>query len=259
MKSPLSIGCQTITYGDPQHDRFSEIFSELAEDGYEGLEIGYRRLKNIPASEAVALLKHNGLELLGSHIGGNLEDAGQAKAERSMIDEVLDYLEEVGTPRLMYSGLHFESGEQFRRDLDMIFRSAERCRSRGIRLLYHNHDWEFADGWKVYSPLLAEAPESLHFCVDVGWVEKAGIDALRVLERVGERLEVVHFKDFATTGNRDMDTVVLGTGAIDLPKVSRWLIQRGKAAWIVAEQDVAQGSVSDATRANAAFLRSVLR
>lgn len=257
--SGISIGCQTITYGDPQADRFAEIFRELARDGYEGAEVGYRRLRDTPAKSVARLLRENGLQLLGSHVGGNLDDAAQASAERSMLDEVIDYLSEVGTQRLMYSGLRFENETQFARDLEMIFRAAELCRSRGIRLLYHNHDWEFGGGWKVYGRLVAEAPQSLGFCVDVGWVEKSGVDSLEVLAKVKDRLEVVHFKDFATTGNREMDTVVLGTGVIDLAKVASWLSKNALAAWVVAEQDVASGAPAEAVRANGAYLRSLFK
>ncbi len=257
--STISIGCQTITYGDPQADRFAEIFRELGRDGYEGAEIGYRRLRDTPAKSVARLLRENRLELLASHIGGNLEDAAQASAERSMLDEVIDYLSEVGTARLMYSGLRFESEGQFTKDMDMIFRAAELCRSRGIKLLYHNHDWEFTDGWKVYGRLVAEAPKSLGFCVDVGWVEKSGVDSLEVLAKVKDRLEVVHFKDFASTGNREMDTVVLGRGVIDLAKVASWLTKNGAAAWVVAEQDVASGAPADAVAANGAYLRSLFK
>lgn len=255
----VSIGCQTITYGDPQHDRFEAIFQELERAGYTGVEIGYRRLRNLPAERVTSLLRSRGLELIAGHVGGNLEDPDQAGRERSMLAEVLDYLNAANTPRLMYSGLHFESESQFERDLAMIFRAAEQCRARGVRLLYHNHDWEFADDWRVYSRLVEAAPDSLGFCVDVGWVEKAGMDSIEVLTRVADRLEAVHFKDFATIGNREMDTVVLGTGVIDLAKVASWLKRRSAPVWAIAEQDVASGTADETVRRNGAFLTNLFR
>ncbi len=66
--------------------------------------------------------------LAASHVGGNLFDAQQAGQERSMLDEVLDYLQQMGTNLLMYSGLRYQSDEQLAAGIDMLNRGAQNAR-----------------------------------------------------------------------------------------------------------------------------------
>ncbi len=250
-------GLQTITFGDSQQQRFPEVFRIAAESGYEGVEIGYRRLVGADAGQLSAQLRSAGLELPAAHTGGNLEDLAQAGREQRMLDTILDAVEPLGTRLLMYSGLRYESDAQLRAEVARLQRSAQACRDRGWRLLYHNHDWEFADGGRVFSALLDETDDALGLCVDVGWVAKAGEDVLATLEGVRSRLGAVHFKDFASLERGVVDTVVLGTGVVPLRDAAEWV--RGAdlgTMWVIAEQDSAPDPEA-AVRANGAFLKEL--
>ena len=46
---------QTITWGDPQHQRFDQIFEIAAKSGFSALEIGYRRLGQATSGAVSAL------------------------------------------------------------------------------------------------------------------------------------------------------------------------------------------------------------
>ncbi len=95
--------CQTITWGPEQRDHFPAVFDEVAKAGYTGVEIGFRHIQKIKPADLAKMLDQHGLVLAASHVGGNLFDAQQAGRERSMLDEVLDYLQQMGTNLLMYS------------------------------------------------------------------------------------------------------------------------------------------------------------
>lgn len=69
---------QTITWGDPQHDRFPDIFALAKASGFDGLEIGFRRLRQVSTTDIQRLLDANQMIINASHIGGNLGDLGQA-------------------------------------------------------------------------------------------------------------------------------------------------------------------------------------
>jgi len=97
---------QTITWGDPQHDRFDRIFALASESGFHGLEIGFRRFSAVSIAELQELLDRHNLVLNASHIGGNLDDLGQAANERGTLDVALDYLSAVHAPYLLYSVLN---------------------------------------------------------------------------------------------------------------------------------------------------------
>ncbi len=75
--------------------------------------------------------------------------------------------------------------------------------SKGIRLAYHNHAFEFerlADGRTVLETLFEAAPH-LSWQPDVAWVARAGEDPAAWLSRYAARLQSVHVKDLALDGS----------------------------------------------------------
>ncbi len=249
----LRVACQTITWGPDQANRLHDVFRVSAEAGYEGLEIGFRHIQAIPPRQLAGMLAEYGLELVATHIGGNLQDTNQAEGERRILDQVIDYLSSIGTRLLMYSGLRFENQTQFDRDLDALQKAGGQCSRHGMRLLYHNHDWEFADGGRIINALL-ELDDAVGFCPDIGWVVKGGADVLELLDCMGERVGALHLKDFATTG-AGLDTVILGEGVVDLDEAVKWAADNRPGLWIIAEQDEASVPVETAVTRNAEFIK----
>lgn len=254
----IRVACQTITWGEEQCHHFPAVFAEVAAAGYEGVEIGFRHIREIPPETLKSLLDANGLILAASHIGGNLEDPAQADAERSVLDEALAYLNALGCGLLMYSGLRYRDEPQFDADLARLNRAALRCREAGVRLLYHNHDWEFADAdGRVIEALLTKADPALGFCPDIGWVQKGGADVPAFLDRAKARIGAVHFKDFAGP-ERTIDTVVLGEGIAPLPYAAGWMQANLPAgSWAIAEQDRADLPPGEAAARNARYLKGL--
>ena len=253
----FKIACQTITWGDGQMSRFPEVLRSVAESGYDGVEIGFRRLAALPPKEMKKLLVDNKLLLAASHIGGNLEDRGQAGREKGMLGKVLDYLNEIGADTLMYSGFAYKSIEErdrvFRKDLAALNNAAGICAGRGIKLLYHNHDREFFDSWNIMSTLLAESSPTLGFCPDIGWLVKPEVKVVSFLDKLRGRIGTIHFKDFATR-EKKIDTVELGTGIVDHRAAAEWIKMNCRGIWITAEQDVTSTTPEMSTRRNAEYL-----
>jgi sugar phosphate isomerase/epimerase len=202
------------------------------------------------------MLDAAGLELLGTHLGGNLEDRAQAEGEKNVLDEVIEYLKPLGASLIMYSGLRYESDEQLRTDLEMLNRGARRCRDEGLSLLYHNHNWEFQQGGRVIEALLQDGVAELGLCPDVGWVMKGGRDIDGFLTAAGERVKALHFKDFATDGP-EVETVVLGDGVAPLKEAAAWAKEHMEGGWMIAEQDRAAVEPAEAVRRNAEFLKTL--
>lgn len=250
------IACQTITWGGEQCSKFPEVFAEAAKAGFSGVEIGFRHIRQTPPVELIGMLKEQGLALVASHVGGNLFDAQQANQERGILDEVIEYLKQTGTGLLMYSGLRYESDEQLAAGIDMLNRAAEKCASSGIKLLYHNHDFEFADGGKAIRGLIEKGSNALGFCPDIGWVMKGGANVIDLLDEIKERIGAVHFKDFATAEHK-CDTVILGRGVAPLAETAEWLKGNMSGLWVIAEQDNTDVAPAEAAAGNAAYLKSL--
>jgi len=252
------IGCQTITWGEGQSGRLTQVFREASAAGYEGTEIGFRHIRSTPPSELKAMLGVHGLALIGTHIGGNLLDPGSAGEEQSLIDAVLDYLVAAGGSLLMYSGLRHGDPAAFSRDLATLRAAGDRCAQSGVRLLYHNHDWELGDAPRVIEFILEHAPE-VGLCPDLGWLMKGGANVVRFLDHTQDRIGALHFKDFASADRAKggADATLLGEGIVPLREAAEWARANLPGMWFIAEQDNAIGSPLEAVTANARFLRGV--
>lgn len=254
------IGLQTITFGEWQVENMPAVLEAAVQGGYDGVEIGYRRLGATTPSDLAGFLEDLCLSVAGIHAGGNLEDRAQASSERRVLDHVLEYARRTAAPFVMYSGLNVgDNNAALHMEIAVLNRVAQTCARHGIRLLYHNHNWEFAAGWLVMDALLRHADSSVGFCPDVGWVCKAGVEPVDFLNRIRGRVGAVHFKDFATLDNK-VDTVPLGAGVVPFGSVVQWMADNvdGDGMWVIAEQDFADAPVPDTIRANAAYLKGVL-
>jgi sugar phosphate isomerase/epimerase len=254
--SKFPIACQTITWGDDQAAVFPRVFDEVKAAGFAGVEIGFRNIRQVPPADIKRMLDDRGLALAALHIGGNLFDPAQADEERRNLDLALEYVTAMGTEFLVYSGLRYQDESQFARDFLNLNSAAEECHSRGKRLLYHNHNWEFAGDARVITALIEKGSHRLGFCPDIGWVMKAGWRIAPFLERIKERIGAIHFKDFATDGPA-VDTVVLGTGVAPLREAAEWLETDTGGMWVIAEQDTADIEPAQAAKENAAFLSAL--
>ena len=73
------------------------------------------------------------------------------------------------------------------------------ARERGMRFYYHNHFQEFqrVEGEYVYSHIIRNTdPELVFFEIDTYWMYRAGQDPIEWMNRLAERVVLLHQKDF---------------------------------------------------------------
>ena len=116
----------------------------------------------------------------------------------------------------------------------------------GIKFFYHTHGYEFLpyrDG-TLFDLLMAETnPEFVRIEMDVFWVVHPGQDPVKLLEKYGKRIELMHVKDMKRGTPRGFDghsdvtnNVVLGEGIIDWPSVLRAAKKAG-VKWYFIEDE----------------------
>lgn len=112
----------------------------------------------------------------------------------------------------------------------------EKCNQAGIKLLYHNHDFEFKameDGTVIEDLLLEKCnPELVNFQMDLFWVQKAEVDPLTYFEKYPGRFIAWHVKDMNAEGN----FAPVGTGNIDFKRILAEKDKSGMEFYLV-EQD----------------------
>jgi sugar phosphate isomerase/epimerase len=111
--------------------------------------------------------------------------------------------------------------DDYRRVAASLEEIGARVNDAGLRLAYHNHDFELEpiDGTLPYTILADTEPDRVALQLDLYWVRAAGSDALTWFRRHPGRFPSVHVKDMATDG----EMVDVGSGVID------WADVLGKA------------------------------
>ena len=149
------------------------------------------------------------------------------------------------------------------RDLDEW---GARLQARGLKLGYHNHEFELdvgslpgePDGLETMRGELSTA--SVFFELDVYWLAFAGIDPVTYIRRFGPRLRLVHLKDgsldAAGGSATDARFTPLGEGDLDIPDIVETALDVGVRGLIV-EQDFCDGDPQDAARTSLEFLQSL--
>jgi sugar phosphate isomerase/epimerase len=135
---------------------------------------------------------------------------------------------------------------------------AERATRRGIRIGYHNHDFEFAqlvDGVPAYELLVGLLDPAVVLELDVYWAGVGGADVFELLPRLGDRVRFLHVVQEREPGNdrpvlgvdtagRMDEILALAAGAVELPVVE-----------VVAHHS----DVFPLVERNAAFFRELVR
>ena len=134
---------------------------------------------------------------------------------------------------------------------------AEAAAEAGIRVGYHNHHFELAaqlDGRPALEVFAEELDPRVVLEIDTYWAAVGGADVPSLLERLGERVQLVHLKD----GDLSEDPAAqlpLGAGAMPLAATLR---ASAGVAYGVIEFDDYAGDMFDGIEASIAHLRSAL-
>jgi sugar phosphate isomerase/epimerase len=105
----------------------------------------------------------------------------------------------------------------------------------GLRLGYHNHDFELAsvlDGRPALEVLADQLDDSVVLEVDTYWAAVGGQDVPSLLRRLGERVGYLHVKDGPVT--KDDPNTAVGAGRMPVAEV---LAASPSAQWHVVELD----------------------
>lgn len=127
----------------------------------------------------------------------------------------------------------------------------------GVRIGYHNHEWELAnriDGTPALEVLADSLDAAIALEVDTYWVEVGGVFAPELLQRLGDRVTHLHVKDGPVSRDTKAQTAV-GAGRIDVPAI----LAAAPHAQPVVELDDFDGDVFDALADSIAYLESGVR
>jgi sugar phosphate isomerase/epimerase len=123
---------------------------------------------------------------------------------------------------------------------ESLAKGAESVRSAGLKVAWHNHDFEYrklSDGSRPIDHLFAAAGRLVGFEIDCGWITRGGADPAAELVQYADRIWAIQTKDTARPGTKEDDGwTATGDGTIDWPAL--WpLFRKTRADHIVVEHD----------------------
>ncbi|WP_299550405.1 sugar phosphate isomerase/epimerase [uncultured Tateyamaria sp.] len=209
----------------------------LAEIGYSHVE-GYSALlaDSVGVDALERGLKDNGLTMPSCHVGLDMFESDSAAvaqlAARFGVETiVIPYIQPDDRPT---------SADGWRAYGKRLAAVAEELSKFGLKLAYHNHDFEFVPLVEGAMPmdLILDSAADVMFEYDVAWAVRAGADPMAPIAKYGSRIAIAHLKDIAPTGEaKDEDGWAdVGHGTMEWPSLFQSLRTAG-TRYFVTEHD----------------------
>ncbi|HYP05005.1 MAG TPA: sugar phosphate isomerase/epimerase [Bryobacteraceae bacterium] len=253
--SKRRVGLALYTVRSVVMERPAEVLKLAANIGYSEVEIMRSQVALLTPH-----LKQLGLKAVSMHfetplITGNWQawkDAEMPPIEETYtFQKALDVATAGNIPNVVFNYLPpKERGEldYYRALSDKLNTAAEKCRAAGLRLWYHNHNFEFMPkpGGRPIDVLLERLdPTLIHLEVDLFWVSMAGLDPAAFVKQNSGRVVAVHLKDRApniSVPRYDISSVPkdtyeeVGRGVLKFPEIFQATIAAGVKHYYI-EQD----------------------
>ena len=231
--SKIPVALQLYTLRDLTEVDYAGTLRKVAKLGYAGVELAGDG--GLSAKDMKALLDDLQLLPAGSHVS--------IEAMQENLSEIIDYQLTIGNRFLVCPWINVTNPNQADEWCKVAAKLTSiglECKRQGIILCYHNHDFEFAavDGQFGLDLLYANSqPEALQAELDLYWVKKGGQDPVSYINKLSDRLPLVHLKDMASDPAASFSEV--GNGILDWPNIFIATANAG-VVWHIVEQDNCQ-------------------
>ncbi|MCJ2187640.1 sugar phosphate isomerase/epimerase family protein [Novosphingobium beihaiensis] len=239
------LGLQLFRLSEQVKADLQGSFAHLARLGYRAIET--IALNGHSAADLKAAADANGLKIRSSHVPGQFRFTPEDHTLQDNVPQIIDDLHTMGADKVVMAipmvfddipplGSDFFaklvarfnafSETDWQRVAQFLNERGEMFRAAGIRMFYHNHNFEFAPvekttGWDI---LLRETdPELVSFEMDAGWMAAAGLDPIAQLAKAGKRVQMLHIKDIDPGMKPNFAAqqvpAPLGAGVVDWPRL----------------------------------------
>lgn len=237
----MQVAIQLYTVRDRTAADMLGTLAQLGAIGYKAVEFaGYGNSEPKAIREA---LDQAGIAGVAAHVA-------LARIDNEF-DTVVEEMHIIGAKHLIVPWLPPELRNQdgYDRLIATLNTRAPEARDAGLRLGYHNHDFEFiaVDGIFPFDRIADSTDPSLvSLEVDAGWVKYAGQDPVAVIEQYAGRVPLIHAKEEQVDGVDDLPAP--GSGPLPWKEI----VAAGNASgaeYLIAEDDKPLDSMKTAAAA----------
>jgi sugar phosphate isomerase/epimerase len=222
------------------------VLERVAKIGYAAVEPA--GLYEMTPADFKARIDDLGMRVSSTHLQGRVDGED--------LDQIADDAAATGAPYMVVPFLPpdtFRDADAVRRLAERLVPAADAAESRGMKVAYHNHNFEFvnAGGRSGFDVFVDSLDPRIFLEVDIYWAQTAGVDPAALVQRLGSRAPLLHVKDGPCTQEDDM--VAVGDGEVDIPAV---LNANDAVEWHIVELDRYAGDMWDAVERSYAYLTS---
>ena len=250
------IGLQLYTLRDELPKDVKSTLEKVAKAGYKTVETYGFSIKDqfwgLSPIELKKILDANNLKAPSGHynLGSFLYDGN--------LEEVKAAIEAAQILKNEYLTVPWVD-EPYRNDFHKIAarlnEAGEMCVAAGLKLAYHNHDFEFQkqDGITGYEILLKETDQDLvSFELDLYWVVRSGNDPVKLFKENPGRFKLWHVKDMDKV-NPALNTEI-GSGSIDFKTIFTEVKQSGMKHFFVEQENNYKPNAFEAIKTSCDFI-----
>ena len=203
---------------------FSRLPQQVQAMGKERIRMGLGKQKNSiwmddEAARYIELYRSAGLEVVSAQIFGF---ANNMIPDTVLTDALVQFGKENGISHFVVSGkaASIEDAEKIVPSMNTI---AKVLKENGMQFVYHNHEMEVQrhDDLTALDYIMDHCPD-LALELDVGWVQFAGEDPVRWMEKYRDRMVLLHLKDICEDANEENKATcyrAIGEGCIQLDAI----------------------------------------
>ena len=247
MKFPIAL--QLYSVRDDIAADFEGALKKVKAMGYDGVE--FAGLYGKSAAEVKKMCDEIGLIPISAHV---------PYGELLKGDETFKIYAEIGCKYIVIpwiNGEYLAGGEKNAEFNENVRKFGELANANGMKLCYHNHDFEFqkVDGEYKLDRLYNDVPAELLLTqLDTCWVNVGGENPADYIRKYNGRIEIIHLKDFVGGKSENMYGLIgtdgkeapkenskfelrpVGSGVQDFPAILK-ATEEVNAKWVIVEQD----------------------
>lgn len=245
----FKVALQLYSVRDDVETDFEGTIKKVRDLGYDGVE--FAGLYGKTAKEVKEICGKYDITPISAHV---------PFTDMVANPDLVDCYKEIGCEfvAIPYLTEEYRPGqEKFAEVIEGAKMLGERAKSLGMKLVYHNHDFEFQkiDGEYALDILYKQVPaDLLDPQLDTCWVNVGGENPASYVEKYSGRVNILHLKDFVGGKTENMYALIgideneekntsgkfefrpLGKGVQNFPEILAAAKNAG-TKWVVVEQD----------------------
>lgn len=243
------IGAQLFSVRDfcKTAEEFEQTLQKLKKIGYKVVQLSGISWE-IPANTIKELCDKYGMTVACTHMPMDFYE--------EKMDWVIDYHKTVGAKVAGIGGIWGECRENLenlRATIQKMNGFDKELKEAGLRFGYHNHMFEFIkyEGKHMYDYLIEEG--TFDFILDTCWVAAAGLNPATLIQKLGKRASMIHFKDLKPLPDNTATYCEIGQGNLDWDEIIKACDQ---AEFALVEQDKCPGDPFDSLEISYQYLKT---